>query len=251
MQCLIYLQYNYLPGDFPDTAKVWLEDDIKSTCNKVTAEFVLIKDGMNAAYIAGDGDGYVAVAQNHRDDYPAECDIANCHLALSNYLPLNKLGCGVPENSNGNKLPLSRNLDKDLPFIPGYWINNKDNLSIHSQIYNKTTKAKDLNTVPSGNSIMLIGRHKEGYATTATPFSTHISSYVLSSLDKKIDDGKPGTGRVRFGNVYSHTVGGGAGMGAISTLICTALGSSSSADYQCTPDSKFTNISYSNKEPGY
>ncbi|CAK8162571.1 hypothetical protein CAXC1_190011 [Candidatus Xenohaliotis californiensis] len=35
------------------------------------------------------------------------------------------------------------------------------------------------------------------------------------------------------------------------TLICTALGSPGDAENQCTPDSKFTNISYSNKEPGH
>ncbi|CAK8162516.1 hypothetical protein CAXC1_180024 [Candidatus Xenohaliotis californiensis] len=244
-----YMQYQYLPGDFPDT-KLWGDEHIKSICNKVTLDFKLIKDGMDAAYIAGDGDGIVATAwKGEKDPYPTESDMASCHLALSGYLPLNKLGCGVPNYSEGNPSLLSGNLDKDLPFIPGYWINNKNLLHIHSQISNRITKATDLHMAPKGNSIMLTGKYKDSYLTTGIPIATYISSYVLSFLDKKIDDGKPGTGRITFGNVYSNS---GRGTGSsLPTLICTALNPLGVAENLCTPDSEFTNISYSNKDSGY
>lgn len=173
-----YIIYGHLPGDMPNATKHWTPSEFTKKCdymmldrnNQVLKKAYIFK-GFN-----GNGDGVISTdsVEGLTTDTFSEVTAVGCHLKLAGFASHKP----VVLRDYNNKIiadlwywPVRRSIDTGLIFgvFPIKILKNVDNSS---------------NII---NQIQGISRVD----------NARLSSQIMMAVDKKIDDGRPGSGRMR------------------------------------------------------
>lgn len=204
--------YGYYPGDFPNT-NVWLDEEIRQSCYVIIERSVDTKttNSLTSDQIAGNGDGIVHawysdnfVPKTLFDPTIHEIEKASCHLYLAGLLPKNKTGRAIYVDWK----TISKSYSDLESFGTGYYLDNKNALRIigvrPNKVYiNVSGGAWDrgktsgyVRNFVSGNAIYL-GSSEIGWLGEFL-YQSSYKMNTLRSIDIKIDDGRPGSGKVLF-----------------------------------------------------
>lgn len=235
--------HSFLPGDFPHS-NIWLADEIKSRCKKITTSTSnnpQSAQNQNAASTASDptqadiqglGIGYIWSKNESSNNKATATDLSTCHMVLAGLLPDNSnTATGIFMSHEAIVLPERKQssgfyIDEinNLILVGDKKLDNSDNIVTITDLYSP------------GNSILLRGIRNDTagktYPSASKPFHNYVKSFALQALDNKIDDGKPGTGKVIF---TSSTDYANKYKGPTTEKFC----STQSASGICQPDSVF------------
>ncbi|CAK8163499.1 hypothetical protein CAXC1_70023 [Candidatus Xenohaliotis californiensis] len=237
---VFYSTYNYLPGDFRDTY-IWSDKNIKENCYYNNSGS-LDNSKLNASFIAGNGDMLV---------HDSEIDVVNCHFALSGIISVHRLGRNIFANDYQGMATSA-----DAKYASGLWIDEHNLLNLGNLATDPFSSGGS-----KFNSIVITSHDKSNYYSARKRINTTLSTKLLKAVDVIMDDGKPGTGNIRFigidikENKICMTTGG-------ATLSCMVTSHtnyqdnergptneicSSVSNFVCDVNSEFINISSKQK----
>lgn len=175
--------YNQLPGDINNATEYWSPQNFQDFCkyydsngNKLT-----ITDGFN-----GNGDGYIDIEENNTNNPNAvftESTALLCHLRLSKMI-----------DYNPTVIKLDGGFKYDKKIDNWYFKTNYKNINlIVGKKLKRWTTHNDVVGFEKINEIMVVGSD----LSEEKKWPSELSNKEIFFIDVKIDDGMPGTGRLR------------------------------------------------------
>lgn len=180
------MQYTYLPGDFPIANKQWNVAELNEKCrlddNGILKDF----DANSSATVNGNGSTLV----ENDGKTSSDAGVVWCHLALAKFVKKSET---IATTALKPK--------HDGAFLPNGLVYNVGN-SLYLIGSETQTSQYDV-----GNHMYLFGKYSSNNASPFAPSNTNLTARELAAIDSKLDDGKPGDGRItmfsvdnKFGN---------------------------------------------------
>lgn len=193
--------YGYLPGDFPKTS-IWLNDQVRDNCGILVGspDTHTYKTGsdateLNNVIIAGNGDGYVFAWDASGD--LGDAQKVMCHLILSDLMPRDyKNFATISSFFYEKKADVSscRSGVVNSYYCTGAPVNEFDGLVLIGDSGDADVRDSEWHLF--GNVIYL--KNIKGRPSSYIDDTTIPIQYLVS-VDNKIDDGKPGDGKIVLG----------------------------------------------------
>lgn len=207
-------QYNYLPGDYPHAISFWNTGEFTDKCTGYDNGTTLVNFDATISGFDGNGDGIVDNASNMASPKTAptsESAAVFCHLALGQFIkPSDAVITYIGSPSGGSAILPTANAGG------GGTTSGATSSPAATQAAPASSKKSGI-LLGKGNAMYLIGKPQSytgkdfainrnklyvfgGQGSSAphpsTPSNATMTPKEIFALDNKLDDGKPGSGKV-------------------------------------------------------